>query len=307
MRESYINTGVVVRDQAETLRRATTSRRRGTKVNDITRVLSFTSGKGGVGKTNTVVNIAIALARQGKSVLVVDADFGLANVDVMLGIRPMYTIQHVIEGKKSLEEVIVPGPEGISFIPATSGVESMLSLDNFQRLAFMDALERSALRFDYLLIDTSAGIGSDVLYFNSASSEIVCVVTPEPTSLTDAYALIKILTSKFREKSISVVVNNVRGTPKEAEKEAAGTWRRLAQAVERFLHLNIKYLGYIPADDSVVEAIKEQRAVLEVFPSGQSSLAITRMASKIDEEFYDNRIKGGMQFFFQNLLEAQGK
>ncbi len=269
----------------------------------VTRVMSFTSGKGGVGKTCSVVNCAIALAREGKSVLILDADLGLANVDVMLGLEPHSTIYDVIRGEKRLEEVIVPGPEGISIIPATSGVQAICSLDAEQRIHLMEEIERVAHQYDYLLIDTSAGIGTDVMYFNCASREIVCVVTPEPTSLTDAYAMIKILSTQYGEKSVSVLVNNVRAGTVTAENEAARVFNRLSKAVERFLHIELKYLGFVPSDVSVVEAIRSQRALMDLYPSSPSGLAYASLARKIDSEFRDLRVKGGMQFFFQQLLE----
>lgn len=270
---------------------------------DITRVISFTSGKGGVGKTHSVVNTAIALAREGKSVLILDADLGLANIDVMLGIEPRATIYDVIRGERTLEEVIVEGPEGISIIPAASGVESICSLTTAQRMLLMSAIERVAYRFDYLLIDTGAGIGADVMYFNCASREIVCVVTPEPTSLTDAYAMIKVLSTRYGEKSVSILVNNVRSTTKPVAVEAEMVFRRLSAAVERFLHIELKYLGFVPADSSALEAIRSQKALLEVYPSSPAGLAFASLARKIDAEFQDFRLKGGMQFFFQQLLE----
>lgn len=296
----------VVKDQAETLRRAGTGPRRAARHRRPTRVLSFSSGKGGVGKTHTVVNVAVALARLGKSVLVVDADFGLANVDIMLGLKPAFTIQDVLEGRKRIEEIFVEGPEGIAVIPAASGVEAMCALSNLQRLALTAALEECPVHFDYLLVDTPAGIGQDVMYFNSASSEVVCVVTPEPTSITDAYALIKILATRYREKSISILVNNVTGSAKGVETEAAATYRRLSQAVERFLHMSVRYLGFIPADTLVSDAIREQRALLDLYPSSRGALAIGRLASRIDGESADLKVKGGVQFFFRNLLDARG-
>ncbi|MBN8550642.1 MAG: MinD/ParA family protein [Deltaproteobacteria bacterium] len=269
----------------------------------ITRVISFTSGKGGVGKTSSVVSTAIALAREGKSVLLLDADLGLANIDVMLGVTPRATIHDVLRGEKTLEEVMINGPEGISIIPAASGVESICNLDSEQQLTLMRAIEEVAYQFDYLLIDTAAGIGTDVMFFNSASREIVCVVNPEPTSLTDAYALIKVLSTQYGEKSVSVLVNNVRANSMPAEREAQMVFNRLSTAVERFLHIELKYLGFVPSDPSLIEAIRSQRALMELYPSSPSGLAFASLARKIDAEFHELRVKGGMQFFFQQLLE----
>jgi flagellar biosynthesis protein FlhG len=269
----------------------------------VTRVMSFTSGKGGVGKTNTVVNTAIALSRAGRSVLVLDADLGLANVDVLLGIEPRRTIYDVLEGRCNIEEVMVDGPSGISIIPAASGVEQICALTPTQRARLMEAIEGLAYDFDYLLIDTSAGIGPDVLHFNCASGEIICIVNPEPTSLTDAYALIKVLSSTYGERSFSVLVNNVRSEGIPVEIEAKKVFTRLSRAVERFLQVELKYLGCIPADTAVVEAIRNQRALMEMFPSSPAGRATVAFAKRIDAEFQDFRLKGGMQFFFQQLLE----
>ena len=152
---------------------------------DVTRVISFTSGKGGVGKTHTVVNTAVTLAAQGFSVLILDADLGLANVDVLAGVTPKGTLHDVLKGRCALDDILVEGPGGIVIIPAASGVEEIQALGNAEKMVLMSEVERIAHHYDFLLIDTPAGIGSDVMYFNSAAGEVVCVITGEPTSLTD--------------------------------------------------------------------------------------------------------------------------
>ena len=265
----------------------------------ITRVMSFTSGKGGVGKTNTVLNLAIALAREGRRVLVFDADLGLANLDVLLGLRVEHTLHDVLEGRRSMQEIMVDGPEGIRLIPASSGVESICNLNASQRLQLLSSIEEVASQFDYLLIDTGAGIGAEVMYFNSASSEIVCVINGEPTSLTDAYAMIKILSRNYGEKSISILVNNV-----SREQEADLAFKRLAKSVDRFLQVQLKYLGFIPYDISISDAVREQRALLDIYPSSSAGRAFVHLARRVDEDFWDMRVKGGMQFFFKQILEA---
>jgi flagellar biosynthesis protein FlhG len=259
--------------------------------------MSFTSGKGGVGKTHTVLNIGLALCRERRSVLLLDGDLGLANIHVMLGLQPRYTLNDLFEGRKNLEEIIVNGPEGLSIIPSASGVESMCNLSPEQRMMLTEAVEQVADRFDYLLIDTQAGIGADVMHLNSAASEIVCVINGEPTSLTDAYALIKVMAQNYGEKAFSIVANNV-----ASEIEGKRAFARLAKSVDRFLHVQLKYLGYIPRDPAANEAIGSQRALLEVFPSSSAGRALAGMARRIDNEFYDYRVKGGMQFFFEQLL-----
>lgn len=265
----------------------------------VTRVISFTSGKGGVGKTHCVCNVGTALVNQGRSVLVLDADLGLANVDVLLGIRPKSDIRDVISGDCELSDVIVHSREGLAIIPAASGVDSLVNLDFSHKLPLIEAIEALAPRYDYLLIDTPAGIGADVLHFNSASADIVCVITGEPTSLTDAYALIKVMSQRFQERNFSILVNNVAN-----EGEARKAFRRLETALERFLSVRVNYLGWVPADEHVGMAAREQRAVVDIYPSSPAARAFTNLGDKIDEELGRHRLKGGMQFFFRQLIEC---
>lgn len=264
----------------------------------VTRVLSFTSGKGGVGKTHTVTNTGIALASMGMSVLVLDADLGLANVDVLLNLKPKGNLHDVLKGRMALDDILIEGPGGISIIPAASGVEELQALDSEAKMFLLQEIERIAHRFDYLLIDTPAGIGSDVMYFNSAAADVVCVITGEPTSLTDTYALIKVLSSSYGEKRVSVVVNNV---PSESEARAA--FEKLARAVERFLQVEVRYVGWIPSDSMVRECVMQQRPIVSEFPSSRVAMAIASVAQTLDEERLSRRLKGGMQFFFRQLLE----
>ncbi|MCB0353330.1 MAG: MinD/ParA family protein [Bdellovibrionales bacterium] len=282
-------------DQASTLRK----QRYGT-MKEHTRVISFTSGKGGVGKTHSVSNIAVSLAEQGRSVLLLDADLGLANVDVVLGIPVRETLQNFFQGNRTLKEILLEGPDGIQIIPAASGVESILSLGFEQRSQLLQAIEEIACEFDYLLIDTPAGIGSDVLFFNSASNEIVCVVAPEPTSLTDAYALIKVLSRRFGERQVNILVNNA-----ASEAEASKTFRSLADVVNEKLFVQLRYAGWIPRDAAVRQAITARRPIVKEFPSSPASRALRKVSETLDGDFYQSRVKGGMQLFFRQLVEAE--
>ena len=265
-----------------------------------TRVVSFTSGKGGVGKTNMVVNTAIALSRQGRRVLVVDADLGLANVDILLNLKPQLTIQDVLKGTHTLADIMQDGPDGIVVIPAISGVEALCNLSTGQKLSLFSALEAEARHYDYLLIDTRAGIDSDVMYFNSASSEIVLVVTPEPTSLTDAYAMVKLLTKHYGEREFLVVVNDA-----AREEEARTAFAQLSAAIERFLQVRVNYMGYVPSDESVNEAIIQRTALLEKFPSSPAAVAVSRFARQLMCFQSSRPIKGNMQLLFRELMESQ--
>jgi flagellar biosynthesis protein FlhG len=284
-------------DQAKSLRIANQKRRSG--VSGITRVISFTSGKGGVGKTHTIVNTAIALAKRGKTVLVLDADLGLANVNVLLGIQPKYTLHDFFQGRKKLSEILITGPEGISIIPAASGIESICELNGPQKLSLLQGIEEVAYAYDYLLIDTRAGISSDVMYFNSASGEIILVINNEPTSLTDAYATIKVLATQYGEKSVSVISNKV-----ENELDGKKAFVRLSNVVNKFLNIELKYIGHIPSDQTVIQSIQSQRSVQDLFPTSVVTKSFSRIAQKIDEDFLEHRVKGGMQFFFEQILSV---
>ncbi len=270
-----------------------------TKKEGLTRVISFTSGKGGVGKSNSLINIGLALVNQGRRVLILDADLGLANVDILLGLTPKYTLEDLLFNEKTIDEIIINASNGLSIIPAGSGASSLLNLSSYQKSLLMSEVERIAKDYDYLLIDTGAGIGQDVLFFNSVAMEVICVITDEPTSLTDTYSLIKILSQKG-EKEFSILVNNV-----QSEKDANKAYRKLFLAVEKFLKVKLKFIGFIQNDSVVNESIESQKAFVEKFPSSKAGRQVVSLAKKIDDDFFDFRVKGGMQFFFKELLEQR--
>jgi flagellar biosynthesis protein FlhG len=295
-------------DQAETLRafhrRKMAQKERQSRSTEPVRVISVTSGKGGVGKTFTVVNLAVALAELGNRVVIFDGDLGLANVDVMVGVSPVWTIEHVLLGERTLDEVVVEGPNGISIIPGGSGVGWLASLTPWQRQYLVDAVQESSLCPDYFLIDTPAGIGSEVLFLNAASNEILCVVSPEITSLTDSYALIKILSAEYGEREVNVIINGVIDRGNGIETEAQKVFHRLSSSLERFLHVRISYWGCIPAEELVRDSLESQRALVTAFPSSPAARAVVRLAERINKDARRLAVKGGLQFYFQRLLEA---
>jgi len=231
------------------------------------RVIAVTSGKGGVGKTNISVNLALAMSNKGKKVLLFDADMGLANVDVMLGMIPQYTLLHVLNGKKNLAEIITEGP---------GGVQELADLNEAQRSKFLGALQDLQHQAEVIIIDTGAGLHRNVLAFALAAEEVVIVTTPEPTALMDAYGMIKILHRERREPQIQVVVN-MAGSPMEADE--AG--QKLVVLSKRFLDLKVEYLGFILRDPGMIRAVKEQKPVMLSSPMGPSALSLNRLADSL--------------------------
>jgi flagellar biosynthesis protein FlhG len=260
------------------------------------RVLAVASGKGGVGKTNVTANLAVALARRGLRVCVLDADLGLANLDVLLGLSPATSLRHVLAGERRLDEVIVEGPAGIRVIPAASGVEELTALTPAQRLQLLDEVDALDGSLDVLLVDTAAGISGNVLYFAAAASEVLVVVTPEPTALTDAYALVKVLAARYGRREFLVVVNMAAGA---ADAEAAFT--RLARVASRFLHVQLEYAGWVPSDDAVVRSVRQQRPVVLGAPGTPASLALVQLARRLAARPGPGAT-GGVQFFFRRLI-----
>lgn len=264
-----------------------------------THVITVTSGKGGVGKTNVVVNLAVGLARTGKRVLVLDADLGLGNIDVLLGLVPRYTLEHVLCGSHHLSDIIIQGPAGIQVLPAGSGLPQLTSLTDSQQLVLQSELERVADTVDVLLIDTGAGVSPTVTYFASAAQETIVVISPEPTSLTDAYALIKVLCRQHRERRFKVLVNMVK-----SQRDATQTFRKIDAAADRFLHINLEYLGYIPFDDYLPMAVLQQKAVTECFPGSPASQAFLQLAKKVAEWPDPQLPKSTVQFLWRQLIHT---
>lgn len=255
-------------------------------------VISITSGKGGVGKTNITANLAYLLAGLKKKTLILDADCGLANIDLILGLTPKYNLYHVLKGERKLREAIVNGPGGIKILASSSGIQEMSSLSMEQKLTLQDELNALQARPDFMLIDTSAGINDNVLYFNMVAGETIVVVTPEPTSLTDAYALIKVLYQRHAKKRFSLLVNMVK-TPNEAKE----VFLRLAQATNHFLNLAIEELGYIPYDENLQRGVKQQKLLAELYPDSPSVRCLRDVAEKLCRPRPEQESNGTIRFF----------
>ena len=284
-------------DQAQSLRRLAARKRSQKAGRKPLRTMAITSGKGGVGKTNVVVNLALELARLGRRVLIIDADLGLANVDVVLGLNPSFTINDVINGDKSLEQVVVSGPRGVSILPAASGVAELVQLNQEEKMAILGELDNFDTDADVVLIDTAAGISDMVLYFNTAAQDRLVVVTDEPTSLTDAYALIKILHTRHQERRFRILVNNVPG-PAQAKE----VYRKLAVAADHFLGgLALDYLGFIPSDPHVNQAVIQQKALVELFPQSPAAQGFTRLAQNV-LRLPEDESSGNIKFFWRRLV-----
>jgi flagellar biosynthesis protein FlhG len=262
------------------------------------RVISVTSGKGGVGKTNIVANLGFALQRLGQRVLVLDADLGLANMDVLLGLTARYNIEHVLSGEKRLEDVIVPIRGGFNLLPAASGIQELTELDPTQRLFLLNELDALQRAFDIMLIDTGAGISSNVMYFNFAATEKVVVVTNEPTSLTDAYALIKVLVKRYRQRRFKILVNSVRNG-----EEGDQIFRHLTLVVDRFLGTaSMDYLGWVPFDEHIPKAVRRQRAFMDLYPDAEASKRIMEVAHQLMVSDEGIQPEGDIRFFWQRLF-----
>ena len=264
------------------------------------KVFAITSGKGGVGKTNVVGNLAIACQRMGKRVLIFDADLGLANIDIIFGLNPRYSIEEVISGEKELSQIIVRGPEGVAIIPASSGVQELAHLTEGQKINLLNEFDILNSMFDILLIDTGAGISSNVIYFNLAAEERIIVVTPEPTSITDAYALIKVMFYQHETKNFLLLVNMVRD-----KKEAKSVYQNLSKVVARFMGgISIDYAGFIPLDRVLQESVSRREPVICCYPESSSSNSFKELANYLLRQTHRRPIDGNIKFFWKRLIAA---
>ncbi|MEM9531409.1 MAG: MinD/ParA family protein [Pseudomonadota bacterium] len=266
-----------------------------------TRVIGIASGKGGVGKTHTCVNLALDLARRGQRVVILDADLGLANVDVLLGLQPTFDLSHVLNQQRTLEEVMVEGPLGIRIVPAASGVRQMTQLDQAQHEALSRGFSALAGDIDYLLVDMAAGISDTVMFMAGGCEELIVVGCNEPASITDAYALIKVLQRDHQVDRIHILSNR-----NESSQDGLTMYSKLVVACERFLDVSPRYLGGVPEDPMVRRAVEQQRAVVDRYPGSPSANALRRIGDAICR-WPEPELKSDRCPFFQQLLRAEPK
>ncbi len=262
------------------------------------KVIAVSGGKGGVGKTNVSLNTSIAMAQQGKRVLVLDADLGLANVDVMLGVRVKRNLSHVLSGECELDDIIIEGPAGIKLIPATSGTQSMVDLTPAEHAGLIRAFSDMRTQFDVLVVDTAAGISDMVLSFTRAAQDVLLVVCDEPTSITDCYALMKLLSRDHGVFKFKVVANMVR-SPKEGQQLFA----KLSTVSERFLDVALDLVGVIPFDENIRKSVRKQQAIVEAFPDSPAAKAFKLLASKVIKWPIPHNPSGHLEFFIEKLLD----
>lgn len=262
-------------------------------------VIAVSGGKGGVGKSNIAVNLSIALAELRRRVVLLDADLGLANVDVLLGIKATHTLADVLVGTHSLTDVLVTGPCGLKIVPASSGVQRMAELSPSEHAGLINAFNDLSDQVDVLVIDTAAGISDTVVSFVRAANEVIIVVCDEPSSITDAYALIKLLNKEYGMQRFRVIANMTR-TPQEG----TSMFNKLSTVCDRFLDVALQFVGQVPFDENVRNAVRKQKALLEFAPSSKAAIAMRGIAQVVDQWPLPSGPSGRLEFFVERLLHA---
>lgn len=281
-------------DQAEGLRRLRDAKP--------VKVIAVTGGKGGVGKTNICANLAVALSLLGRRVMLLDGDLGLANVDVLFGLQPLYNMADVIRGQKSLEEVIVTGPAGVMVVPGASGITELANLNPAQHAGIVHAFSELTCDLDVMLVDTPAGISDLVLRFAEAAHEVVVVVCDEPTSITDAYAVIKVLSRERGVNRFRIVTNMTREGGHGRQ-----LFDKLVRVTDRFLQVSLDHAGSVPYDDRVWRAVQMQTPFVTAFPNSLASAALKQMAHRADKWDAPRAARGNIEFFVERLLKLPNR
>lgn len=291
-------------DQAEQLRNMIRKNDLQPEKERTAKVIAVTSGKGGVGKSSLTVNLAVQLSRLGKRVLIFDADFGLANIEIMLGIRPKYTLADLMYRGKTVRDVVTDGPEDIGFISGGSGIHELANLTReqvFSLIRKLDDLDRVA---DVIIVDTGAGVNDTVLDFVAASEEILLVATPEPTSITDAYALMKLLNRKAAYQPNQTVVKMVANQVRE-EWEAAELFEKLGMVARKFLDIEVEFLGTVPYDRNMQQAVMRQAPISISHPSAESAKALKRIARLLDDRTVEKEKHVGIAKLFSSVIRMR--
>lgn len=274
---------------------AATSIRTGRSV----RVVAVSSGKGGVGKTNLSVNLALALSAQGQKVVLLDADLGLGNVDVLLGLYPSYNLSHVFRSEATLDEVMVRGPHDLRIVPAGSGLKELTDLTPAAHAGLVSAFSSMTEGVDTMLIDTGAGISSNVMFYARAAQEVIVVVCDEPASITDAYALAKVLSDSYGVRRFHIVANMVAD-----HAHGRKLFEKLARVADRFLNVDLDFMGAVPHDEYLKRAVRAQRGVVEAFPLAKSAVAIRELAETLRGWPPTQGPSGYVEFFVEQLVNS---
>lgn len=263
----------------------------------LTRTLSFTSGKGGVGKSSVAANVGLQLAREGSKVLLLDGDISMANLDLMFGVRPTHTLEHVVNGEATLESAIIEVDRNLCLLPGGSGVRALQNMSEIQRRDIFDQVSMLPQCFDYMVIDTAPGIDDNVLSLNASAHDINVIVTPDPSSLTDAYALIKVLNRDYRIERFTIVANQVRD-----EDEGLAIYKRISDVAHKFLFVSLDYAGAIPMDPYLRQATRSQKMVIKAFDQAPSSLAVKNLVRRFKSTKGTQYLHGGLSAFWTQLV-----
>ena len=263
-------------------------------------VIAVTSGKGGVGKTNVSVNLSVALSEAGRRVMLMDADLGLANVDVLLGLHPDKNLSHVMDGERTLEEIILDGPGGILVVPAASGIKRLAELSAVEHAGLIRAFSELNHDIDTLIVDTAAGINESVISFSRAAQEVVVVVCDEPASITDAYALIKVLSRDYGLQRFRVLANMA-----HSAQEGRELFSKISRVTDRYLDVTLDFMGVVPHDDCLRKAVRKQRPVVEAYPRSRASMAFRGLAQKAGRWPAPAGAGGHLEFFVERLIQSR--
>lgn len=267
--------------------------------NTAARVIAVTSGKGGVGKSNTSVNLAIALAAQGQRVILMDADLGLANIEVLLGLSSLHNLEHVIEGEKTISEILVNGPGGITVVPGSSGLAKIADLTHVGRQNLLGGLQELQAQSDFIILDTMAGIGRNAVAFSLAADEVILITTPEHPAIVDAYAMLKTLYANRAETVVRLVVNMV---PNPALAQAVYT--KMSGVSQRYLGKNLSFLGYLARDSHVQQAVMQSKPFIIAYPHAPVSQCMNQIASRLLQQQAPREVH--KEGFFRRFAQTFG-